>query len=125
MKPLIELAQYIHERNAADAKIAELIGRPAQRGHIGEFIAAEIFDIELHQSATEAGSDGVFRSGELAGNAVNIKFYGKQEGILDINPNHVCDHYLVLCGPPRPLATSLRSTRPLVIQWASASEGRG
>ena len=51
MNNLDEFADLIREKNRVDAKIANMIGRPAQVGHAGEFIAAALFDIQLHQSA--------------------------------------------------------------------------
>ena len=97
------LASLLHERNALDARIAQLIGRPASPGHVGEFIAAAVFDIDLFESATQKAADGVFRRGALQGRTVNIKIYGKQEGILDIRPDALPDFYLVLTGPRSPL----------------------
>ncbi|MXY22284.1 MAG: hypothetical protein F4Y49_13240 [Dehalococcoidia bacterium] len=55
------LADLIKQRNAIDRDISEISGRPAERGPLGEFIAAEIFDIELQEAANYRGSDGVFR----------------------------------------------------------------
>lgn len=109
------LAALIKERNKVEVEITAIIGRPVQVGHIGEYIAAHIFDLSLHDSAVTKGSDGIFQSGPLAGRSVNVKWYGKQEGMLDINPNGAPDYYLVFTGP---LATALSSkgmTRPWVI----------
>lgn len=83
MKEFQELAALIADRNRIDESICRLIGRPAITGHIGEFIASRVFDIQLEVSAAHKAWDGRFRSGPLAGRTVDIKFYGKQEGILD------------------------------------------
>jgi hypothetical protein len=112
---LHRLADLLRRRNAIDAEIAALIGRPAERGHIGEFIAAAVFDIALHDSATHAGSDGVFRSGRLAGRSVNVKLYGAQEALLDVKKDAAPDIYLVLTGPVRAAASSRGLMRPLAI----------
>ena len=109
------LAALIKQRNAIDKDISEIIGRPAERGHIGEFIAAEIFEIELHESATHKGSDGVFRCGRLACRTVNIKSYGKNDGNLDMKREDSPDFYLVLTGPRTGANTSRGTTRPWVI----------
>lgn len=114
--PLERLASLLGQRNAVDADIASVIGRPAVVGHIGEFIAAEVFDIDLERSATRPGYDGVFRSGPLAGATVNIKFYGKREGLLDIPPS-----------VPRPLP---RADGPpvrghVLVGWDSSADHRG
>ena len=111
-----DLASLLAERNAVDAKIAAIIGRPAQAGHLGEYIGSEILGIQLEASAVQAGFDGRFRDGPLAGKTVNIKLYGKREGVLDICEEHVPDFYLVLAGPKSSALTSKGSTRPLVIK---------
>jgi hypothetical protein len=116
MDALSRLADLLRRRNEIDADIANVIGRPAERGHVGEFIAAAVFDIALHDSATHAGSDGVFRSGRLAGRSVNVKLYGAQEALLDVKKEHAPDIYLVLTGPVRAAMSSRGLTRPLVIQ---------
>ena len=118
MDELKSLANLIKRRNAIDDEIAAIIDRPAERGHIGEFVAAAIFDIELHESATNKGSDGVFRSGPLAGLSMNVKFYGKREGLLDMSPDDPPDFYLVLTGPKATAASSKGQTRPLTISSA-------
>jgi len=84
MPDLEELAHLLRQKNDVDGAIARLVGRPALIGHVGEFIAAHVFRIKLHGSATNTGSDGHFVSGELAGRSVNVKWYGKHEGIFDI-----------------------------------------
>lgn len=109
------LAALIKQRNAVDKDISEIIGRPAERGHIGEFVAAEIFDIELHESATHKGSDGIFRRGRLAGCTVNIKSYGKREGVLDMKREDPPEFYLALTGPKTTAASSRGTSRAWVI----------
>jgi hypothetical protein len=70
---LARAAALLRERNAIDAELAKLTGRPMTSGHLGEWIAAQVFDIELEPSAAAAGIDGRFRSGALHGRTVNIK----------------------------------------------------
>ena len=48
---LARAAALLRARNAIDAELAELTGRPMTSGHLGEWIAAQIFDIELEASA--------------------------------------------------------------------------
>ena len=79
------LASLIKQRNALDREIAQVLGRPALPGHFGEFVAARIFNIALHESAAHKASDGYFGDGLLAGKTVNIKYYPKREGDLDMN----------------------------------------
>ena len=111
-----QLAELIRVRNANEVAISRIIGRPAQIGHIGEYIASKIFGIELEDSAVHPGSDGRFIDGPLAGKSVNIKMYGKREGLLDIREKYVPDYYLVLSGPKSALLTSKGATRPWVIE---------
>ena len=113
---LVRLAELIRERNETSAEIAALIGRPAIFGHVGEYLASSIFDIQLEESATSKGIDGHFRSGLLTGKSVNVKWYGKQESILDITPRWLPDFYLVMTGPKSPASSSRGTTRPWLIE---------
>jgi hypothetical protein len=116
MHDLEQLANLIHQREAIDDQIAALIRRPALIGHAGEYIAAAIFDIDLHPSATQKGSDGLFTRGALAGRSVNIKWYSKQSGLLDMNAEALPDDYLVLAGPRTAAASSRGATAPWRIE---------
>ena len=109
------MASLLAKRNAIDEKIAALIDHPAIRGHVGEWIAQEIFGVTLEESAVQKGFDGRFADGPLAGQTVNVKWYGKREGLLDINPDGVPDYYLVMTGPKAGAMTSRGQTRPLMI----------
>lgn len=115
---LRELAALIRRRNAVDAEIAEAVGRPALIGHVCEYLAAEIFDITLHESAVHKGSDGYFADGRLAGKSVNVKFYSANAGLLDISQESPPAYYLVLTGARTSAATSRGETRPWGIDAA-------
>lgn len=112
---LKRLAAAIRRRNKTDRAIARIIGQPAEKGHIGEFIASRIFGIKLSESAAHKGADGRFRKGPLRNKSVNIKFYGKQDRLLDMCKDRQLNYYLVLAGPERPAGPSRRETRPLMI----------
>lgn len=116
MVDLHKLADLIRERNLVDDQIAALIVRPAERSHIGEYIGAAIFGIELHRSANNKGSDGLFTAGPLITRTVNIKWYGRQEYLLDMKSDGVPDYYLVLMGLKGGLASSRGTTNPLLIE---------
>lgn len=105
------LAELIHERNEVAQRITALVGRPAQIGHVGEFIASKVFDIQLEESAVAKGIDGRFRNGPLAGMSVNVKFYAKLEWLLDIRADAIPDYYLVLAGPRTKVASSRGESR--------------
>ena len=112
------LASLIRHRNAVDKEIAAVIGRPAQTGHIGEFIVAQVFDVELHDSAVQKGSDGRFTNASHEGKTVEIKYYPKLEGLLDMKTDSQPDFYLVLTGPRATAVSSRGTTRPWVIESA-------
>jgi hypothetical protein len=48
----------------------------------------------------------------LAGKTVNVKWYLKQEGVLDMSLSDALDYYLVLTGPRSAAASSKGGTRP-------------
>lgn len=115
MNDLRSLADLLAERNSIDERIATLLGRPAERSHIGEFIARRAFEISEPDSATQTSNDGMFSSRTLTWKTVNIKFYGKDDGIWDIKAYPSVDFYLVMCGRKEAPGTSRGKKRPLQI----------
>ena len=113
---LKELARLLHERNEVGRSVTAVIGRPMQIGHVGEYIASGIFDIELCESAVTPGIDGYFRSGPLADRSVNVKFYAKHESILAVTPGKLPDYYLVLTGSKSAALSSRGIARPWIIR---------
>lgn len=109
------VAGLLRDRNAIDAKIAAVIGRPMATGHLGEWLAARIFDIELESNATTAGFDGRFTSARLNGRTVNVKWYTRRAGLLDLTESDVVDYYLVLTGPAAAATHSRGAVRPWCI----------
>lgn len=118
MSNLALLAELVRRRNALEQEITAIIGRPASIGHLGEYIAAEIFKIQLSESAVNKGSDGVFTEGPLTGKSVNVKWYGLREGLLDITPIFLPDYYLVLTGVKAASLSSRGKSRPWLIDAA-------
>lgn len=112
---LTELAGLLAARNDLDRDIGGLIGRPMTAGHPGEFIASRVFGIELEATASAKAIDGRFTAGPLEGRTVNVKWYLKREGLLDLTPSDELDHYLVLAGPASAAASSRGNVRPWVI----------
>ena len=117
MDELSKLALLLSKRNFIDEEIGAIIGRPASTGHIGEYIAAEIFNIELLESATEKGIDGLFKSGSpLENSSVNVKFYLLRHNSINISAEAPPpDYYLVLRGPTPKKESSRGSVYPLGI----------
>lgn len=112
---LRRLSSLLKRRNAVDAEIAGVIGRPAHPGHIADFVAAEIFGIDLLESASHKGIDGYFGDGPLKGRSVNVNYLSKREGLLNLRLDNLPDFYLVLTGPKGPAASSRGTTQPWVI----------
>lgn len=111
-----QVATLVQVRNEIDAKIAAITRRPVVAGHLGEWIASQLFDIDLEASAVAKAIDGRFTTGPLAGRTVNVKWYGKREGLLDMTEDPSLDYYLVLTGPKSSAGTSRGLTRPLSIE---------
>lgn len=86
-------------------------------GHLGEWIAARVFDIALESNATTASFDGCFTSGALRHRTANAKRYLKREGLLDVTDSDIVDYYLVLIGPM--VGTRDALARPLSGRGAS------
>lgn len=128
MTELEQLAALIHRRNAIDSELATIIGRPAHAGHIGEYVAAAIFDIDLHSSAVTKAHDGYFRDGPLAGKSVNIKYGSRRDGLLNLaqssDPADHPDLYLVLTGPTIGAVSSKGLAAPWVIHAVYLFESR-
>ena len=111
-----ELAELIKRYNEIGKSISKEIGRPAIIGHVGEYIAYKVFEIELEQSGSKKAIDGHFHSGPLKGKSVNIKWYAKQERHIDIAPPpDRPDFYLVLAGPQNKEPSSKGKARPWLI----------
>jgi len=115
MHDLEQLAEIIKRRNTVDDEVMAITERPALIGHTGEYIASRVFDIKLEESAAHKAIDGVFRKGKIVGKTVNIKWYGKLEGVLDITPKTLPDFYLVFTGPKTAATSSRGLTRPWII----------
>ncbi|MBN1429655.1 MAG: hypothetical protein JXB07_14895 [Anaerolineae bacterium] len=116
MNDLRQLTKLIKKRNALECEITALIGRPAAIGHIGEYIASRVFHIALEESASCKSIDGHFEDGPLKYRTVNVKWYARQESILNITPDSLPDYYLVLAGPKSGATTSRGRVRPWVIE---------
>lgn len=125
MHDLAALSGLLRERNQIEQGIASLIGRPAHSGHIAEYIAALVMEIELHQSASAKGSDGRFRAGPLQNRTVDIKFKSRNDGLLDISMSGLPDYYLVLSGPWTPAASSRGTTAPWILSHLYLFETSG
>jgi hypothetical protein len=105
MSDLSRLASLLQSRNTIDEKMATLIGRSAQVGNIGEYIAATIFAITLDEAGKHRGYDGRFTQGPLAGRTVDIQWHPRHDGQMNIKQDALPDYYLALEGPANSAAS--------------------
>lgn len=113
MEDVEKLADFLRKRNAIDREIAGIIQRPAEKGHIAEWIASQVFPIQLNEDANRDGYDGVFKDGDLKGKKVDVKFHPVNQRILDLKRDVSDDVYLlVFTGPYRPAGPSKGKERP-------------
>ena len=114
MQEVERVAELLRQRNAIDAEIARITDRPMAAGHLGEWLASRIFGIKLEPNAANPGIDGAFSTGPLSGRTVNVKWYLKREGLLDIAATSP-DYYLLMTGPVSAATSSRGHHRPWCI----------
>lgn len=117
MSDLARLAELLHARNTVESNIANLLNCSANLSSVGEYIAANIFGITLIPSAQHSEFEGIFAHGQLAGKTVDIQWYPRREGFMNIHPQRSPDFYLVMAGPRQESST----TRALVNPWLITS----
>ena len=120
MKDLIHLADLIRIRNFVNASVGRSIRGPAETGRIAEFVASEIFDIELEEKFVTKAIDGKFRSPlNLKGATVNIKYRSSSSLRLNLinsdDPSGHPDFYLALRGPFVAKSPNSEKVLPFVI----------
>ena len=96
MRDMEDLVSLLRERNTIDQRITGIIHRPAEKGHIAEWIASKAFPIELNDDGNRKGYDGIFTDGDLKGKKVDVKFYPVNEHSIDLNPDVGDDVYLLI-----------------------------
>ncbi len=113
MSDLPRLASLIKSRNTIDSKISTMIGRTAQVGNVGEYIASIIFKIKPEVSSNHRGYDGRFIYGPLAGYTVDVQWHSKHDGQMSIKLDALPDYYLILAGSP---GSSASPANPWIIK---------
>jgi hypothetical protein len=117
MTNLARLAELLRARNTVESNIANLLSSSVSLSTVGEQIAAQIFRITLIPSAHHNEFAGIFASQPLAGQTVDVQWYPRREGFLNIHSEPAPDYLLVLAGP-RPESST---TRALVNPWLITS----
>lgn len=116
---LTHLADLIRIRNFVNSSISKIINHPAEVGHIAEYLLGKILDIELHDAANIKATDGIFRTGALAGKSVNVKYRAAQNRLLNLeevlDPSLHAHFYLAVQGPKSPSKRSAGRELPFLI----------
>ncbi len=117
MSNLPRLAELLHARNTVESNIANLLGRSANLSTVGDYIAATIFNITLISSIQNGEFTGIFANQSLRGKTVDVQWYPRREGFLNVHAESTPDYYLVLVGPKQESSTA----RALVNPWLISS----
>lgn len=99
MPDLPRLAELLRARNTVESNIANLLQCEVDLNIVGEQIAASIFGIRFVPATAPGQSAGVFTCPTLAGKTVEVRWYLRREGILNIHTDPAPDYTLVLAGP--------------------------
>ncbi len=110
------LGSLLKSRNTVDSKIANIIGRPTHVQDVGEYIASVIFGIAIEEPTPHKGSSGRFTHGPLAGRNVDVQWYIRRDGELNIKPDALPDYYLVLAGPKSGVVSIRNLANPWTIE---------
>lgn len=117
MSHLPHLAELLRARNTVESNIANLLGSGVNLAAVGEYITAEIFGITLVPSSHHNEFAGIFAHRPLEGKTVDVQWYPRREGFLNIHSEPAPDYYLVLAGPKQESSTA----RALVNPWLICS----
>jgi hypothetical protein len=117
MTNLPRLAELLRARNTVESNIANLLQCDVDLSNVGEQIAANIFGIRLTPTLNYGGPAGIFTHPALAGKTVDIRWYPRREGFLNIHTDPAPDYTLVLAGP----RLDPNEARALVNPWIITS----
>jgi hypothetical protein len=109
------VARLVRERDVIDGEITRIINRPAVAGHLGEWLASELFDIDLEPPGSAEAFDGRFASGPLATGTVNIEWISRRDEQLDPDSSRAIDFHLVFTGTRALALTTKGLVRPVRI----------
>lgn len=117
MSNLPRLADLLRARNTVESNLANLLGNSVNLSTLGDHIAAAIFDLTLVPSARSSEFVGIFANQPLRGKTVDVQWYPRREGFLNVHTEATPDYYLVLAGPKQESSTA----RALVSPWIITS----
>jgi len=107
---LRRLSDLLHDREVIDTAIEQITSVPGGDERTIQWVASEIFDIELDLSRPSTGLVGTFQSGRLSGHTVEVRSQRTCCDVLDTKGSITCEYCMVLAGPRRhDLPTSIRA----------------
>lgn len=115
MSNLPRLADLLRARNTVESNIANLLGSSVNLSTVGEHIAATIFGITLVPATRSSEFVGIFASQPLRGKTVDVQWYPRREGFLNVHAEATPDYYLVLAGPKQESSTARALVNPWII----------
>ena len=124
MANLSRLAELLHARNTVESNLANLLGSAVNLDTVGDCIAASIFGITLVPSAQHREFVGIFASAPLAGKTVDVQWYPRREGAMNVHSDPPPDYYLVLAGPKQESSTARALVNPWIITSVYLFDGR-
>ncbi|HEY0755936.1 MAG TPA: hypothetical protein VGD98_18405 [Ktedonobacteraceae bacterium] len=124
MANLSRLADLLRARNTVESNIANLLGNGVNLGTVGEHIAATIFGITLIPSTRSSEFVGIFASQPLRGKTVDVQWYPRREGFLNVHIAPAPDYYLVLAGPKQESSTARALINPWLINTVHLFESQ-
>jgi hypothetical protein len=119
------LAELLRARNTVESNIANLLGTGASLSTVGEYIAAAIFGITLISSTHHNEFTGIFANSPLTGKTVDVQWYPRREGFLNVHTDPLPDYILVLAGPKQESSTARALVNPWLITSVHLFEGHG
>jgi len=117
MSDLPRLAELLRARNTVESNIAKLLECEVTLSNVGEHIAACIFGIRLIPTTSQTGFVGIFTTPTLKGKTVDVRWYPRRGGYLNIHTDPAPDYTLVLAGPE----IEQNEARALVNPWVITS----
>lgn len=115
MSELKKLSRLIRQWNEIEAEIFELIGYPGTISNIGEYLAEQVFGVDLEKSKTQRAFDGKFTQGNLSGRTVNVKIARERERFIDWRDDALPEYFLILTGSRRQSGKSVKRSRPILV----------
>lgn len=118
MPDLSRLAELLRARNTVESNIANLLKCEVDLNIVGEQIAASVFGIRFMPTSVPGQSVGTFTRESLTGKTVDVRWYLRREGFLNIHTDPAPDYTLALAGPKLDPSEARAFVNPWIITSA-------